>query len=98
MSELDTLSAAALAPDVKDIAGAPGSEAQDRDVRTTPREMTVARYVNGVFQVNEQYAVRQGCHDQMRASWLVCRSEYTAAEKQKLAALGIPDDVSEPVV
>jgi hypothetical protein len=98
MSELDTLSAAALAPDVKDIAGTPDSEAIDRDVRTTPREMTVARYVNGVFQVNEQYAVRQGYHDQMRASWRVCRSEYTAAEKQKLAALGIPDDVSEPVV
>ena len=98
MSELDTLSAAALAPDVKDIAGSPESETLDRDVRTTPREMTVARYVNGVFQVNEQYAVRQGYHDQMRASWRVCRSEYTAAEKQKLAALGIPDDVSEPVV
>ena len=98
MIELDTLSAAALAPDVKDIAGSPESETLDRDVRTTPREMTVARYVNGVFQVNEQYAVRQGYHDQMRASWRVCRSEYTAAEKQKLAALGIPDDVSEPVV
>lgn len=98
MDELSTASAAALAPDVKDIAGSPGKETLDRDVRTTPREMTVARYVNGVFQVNEQYAVRQGYHDQMRASWRVCRSEYTAAEKQKLAALGIPDDVSEPVV
>lgn len=98
MDELSTASAAALAPDVKDIAGSPESETRDRDVRTTPREMTVARYVNGVFQVNEQYAVRQGYHDQMRASWRVCRSEYTAAEKQKLAALGIPDDVSEPVV
>ena len=98
MDELDTLSAAALAPDVRDIAGSPDSEVLDRDVRTTPREMTVARYVNGVFQVNEQYAVRQGYHDQMRASWRVCRSEYIAAEKQKLAALGIPDDVSEPVV
>lgn len=98
MDELSTASAAALAPDVKDIAGSPESETLDRDVRTTPREMTVARYVNGVFQVNEQYAVRQGYHDQMRASWRVCRSEYTAAEKQKLAALGIPDDVSEPVV
>lgn len=98
MDELSTASAAALAPDVKDVAGSPESETLDRDVRTTPREMTVARYVNGVFQVNEQYAVRQGYHDQMRASWRVCRSEYTAAEKQKLAALGIPDDVSEPVV
>lgn len=98
MDELSTASAAALAPDVKDIAGSPGKETLDRDVRTTPREMTVARYVNGVFQTNEQYAVRQGYHDQMRASWRVCRSEYTAAEKQKLAALGIPDDVSEPVV
>lgn len=98
MDELSTASAAALAPDVKDIAGSPDKETLDRDVRTTPREMTVARYVNGVFQVNEQYAVRQGYHDQMRASWRVCRSEYTAAEKQKLAALGIPDDVSEPVV
>lgn len=98
MDELSTASAAALAPDVKDIAGPPDKETLDRDVRTTPREMTVARYVNGVFQVNEQYAVRQGYHDQMRASWRVCRSEYTAAEKQKLAALGIPDDVSEPVV
>ena len=66
MDELDTLSAAALAPDVKDIAGAPGSEALDRDVRTTPREMTLARFVYGVFQANEQYAVRQGYHDQMR--------------------------------
>lgn len=98
MDELSTASAAALAPDVKDIAGSPGKETLDRDIRTTPREMTVARYVNGVFQTNEQYAVRQGYHDQMRASWRVCRSEYTAAEKQKLAALGIPDDVSEPVV
>ena len=98
MDELDTLSAAALAPDVKDIAGAPGSEALDRDVRTTPREMTLARFVYGVFQANEQYAVRQGYHDQMRESWRVCRSEYTPAEKRKLAALGIPDDVSEPVV
>lgn len=98
MDELSTASAAALAPDVKDISGSPESETLDRDVRTTPREMTVARYVNGVFQVNEQYAVRQGYHDQMRASWRVCRSEYNAAEKQKLAALGIPDDVSEPVV
>lgn len=98
MDELSTASAAALAPDVKDVAGSPESETLDRDVRTTPREMTVARYVNGVFRVNEQYAVRQGYHDQMRASWRVCRSEYTAAEKQKLAALGIPDDVSEPVV
>lgn len=98
MDELSTASAAALAPDVKDIAGSPGKEILDRDIRTTPREMTVARYVNGVFQTNEQYAVRQGYHDQMRASWRVCRSEYTTAEKQKLAALGIPDDVSEPVV
>ena len=98
MDELDTLSAAALAPDVKDIAGAPESEAVDRDVRTTPREMTLARFVNNAFQANEQYAVRQGYHDQMRESWRVCRSEYTPREKAKLAALGIPDDVSEPVV
>lgn len=98
MDELDTLSAAALAPDVKDIAGAPESEVLDRDVRTTPQEMTIARFVNGVFQVNEQYAVRQGYHDQMRESWRVCRSDYTPLEKSKLAMLGIPDDVSEPVV
>ena len=45
---LGLLSAAALAPDVKDIAGARGSEALDRDVRTTPREMTLARFVYGV--------------------------------------------------
>lgn len=98
MDELDDNSAAALAPDVKDIGGAPESEALDRDVRTTPREMTLARFVNEVFQTNEQYAVRQGFHDQMRESWRVCRSEYSPREKAKLAMLGIPDDVSEPVV
>ena len=98
MDALDTSSASALAPDVKEISGPPGSETLDRDVRTTPREMTLARFVNGVFQTNEQYAVRQGYHDQMRESWRVCRSEYSPAEKRKLAMLGIPDDVSEPVV
>lgn len=98
MDALDTSSASALAPDVKEISGLPGSETLDRDVRTTPREMTLARFVNGVFQTNEQYAVRQGYHDQMRESWRVCRSEYSPAEKRKLAMLGIPDDVSEPVV
>lgn len=98
MDALDTSSASALAPDVKEISGSPGSETLDRDVRTTPREMTLARFVNGVFQTNEQYAVRQGYHDQMRESWRVCRSEYSPAEKRKLAMLGIPDDVSEPVV
>lgn len=98
MDELDNNSAAALAPDVKDIGGAPESEALDRDVRTTPREMTLSRFVNEVFQTNEQYAVRQGFHDQMRESWRVCRSEYSPREKAKLAMLGIPDDVSEPVV
>lgn len=98
MDALDTSSASALAPDVKEISGSPGSDTLDRDVRTTPREMTLARFVNGVFQTNEQYAVRQGYHDQMRESWRVCRSEYSPAEKRKLAMLGIPDDVSEPVV
>ena len=98
MDALDTSSASALAPDVKEISGPPGSGTLDRDVRTTPREMTLARFVNGVFQTNEQYAVRQGYHDQMRESWRVCRSEYSPAEKRKLAMLGIPDDVSEPVV
>lgn len=98
MDALDTSSASALAPDVNEISGPPGSETLDRDVRTTPREMTLARFVNGVFQTNEQYAVRQGYHDQMRESWRVCRSEYSPAEKRKLAMLGIPDDVSEPVV
>ena len=98
MDALDTSSASDLAPDVKEISGSPGSDTLDRDVRTTPREMTLARFVNGVFQTNEQYAVRQGYHDQMRESWRVCRSEYSPAEKRKLAMLGIPDDVSEPVV
>ncbi len=98
MDALDTSSASALAPDVKEISGSSGSETLDRDVRTTPREMTLARFVNGVFQTNEQYALRQGYHDQMRESWRVCRSEYSPAEKRKLAMLGIPDDVSEPVV
>lgn len=98
MDELDKNSAAALVPDAAIAGDSPESEAVDRDVRTTVREMTVARFVYNQFLANEQYAVRQGFHDQMRESWRVCRSEYSPREKAKLAALGIPDDVSEPVV
>jgi hypothetical protein len=98
MNELSTSSAAALAPDVKDIGGTPDAEVLDRDVRTTPQEMTLAKFVYKTFLDNEQYAVRQGFHDQMRESWRVCRSEYTPAEKAKLQRLGIPEDVSDPVV
>lgn len=98
MNELATSSAAALAPDVKEIGGTPEAEVLDRDVRTTPQEMTLAKFVYKTFLDNEQYAVRQGFHDQMRESWRVCRSEYTPAEKAKLQRLGIPEDVSDPVV
>lgn len=98
MDELDKNSAEALVPDAIMTGDSPESEAVVRDVRTTVREMTVARFVYNQFLTNEQYAVRQGFHDQMRASWRVCRSEYSPSEKAKLAALGIPDDVSEPVV
>lgn len=98
MNELATASAAALAPDVKEIGGTPEAEVLDRDVRTTPQEMTLAKFVYQTFLDNEQYAVRQGFHDQMRESWRVCRSEYTPAEKAKLQRLGIPEDVSDPVV
>lgn len=98
MNELATSSAAALAPNVKDIGGTPDAEVLDRNVRTTPQEMTLAKFVYKTFLDNEQYAVRQGFHDQMRESWRVCRSEYTPAEKAKLQRLGIPEDVSDPVV
>lgn len=98
MSELDQISAAALAPDVddaKDAAAAPDGEALDRDVRTTPREMTLARYVYGVFLENERFAVEKGFHDQMRESWRVCRSEPDAKERAKMDALGIPADMTD---
>lgn len=98
MEDLSDISAAALAPSVKDKAGSPESEVLDRGIRTTPREMTVAEYVYKIFLDNEQYAVRQGFHDQMRESWRICRSEYTPAEKDKLQRLGIPDDLCDPVV
>ena len=98
MDEIKTDVATALVPSVKDIPGSPESETLDRDIVTTPQEMTLARFVYNAFLSNEQFAVRQGFHDQMRESWRVCRSEYTSAEKNKLKDLGIPDDVSEPVV
>lgn len=98
MEELDKKSAAALVPDAITTGDSPTSEVLDRDIRTTVREMSVARFVYNQFLANEQYAVRQGFHDQMRESWRVCRSEYSPRERAKLATLGIPDDVSEPVV
>lgn len=98
MDELATASAAALTPDVAAIPGSPESETLDRGVRTTPQEMTIARFIYDTFLANEQYAVREGYHDQMRESWRICRSEYTPAEKAKLQRLGIPADVSDPVV
>lgn len=87
-----------LVPDVKEIGGDPEGETSDRGVRTTPQEMTLAKFVYNVFLTNEQYAVRQGSHDQLRESWRVCKSEYTPAEKAKLQRLGIPADVYDPVV
>ena len=94
MIDLAHISAVALAPDVKEISTSPEAEIVDRDVRTTPVEMTLAKFVYQTFLENEQYAVKQGFHDQMRESWRVCRSEYTPAEKAKLQKLGIPADLS----
>ena len=98
MDELDTQSAAALAPDVNTVGASPDAEVLDRDVRTTPQEMTLARFVYGVFLENERFAVEKGFHDQMRESWRVYRSELSEPEKRKLAMLGIPADVTDPLV
>lgn len=98
MSELDQISAAALAPDVNDVKDAetaPGGETVERDVRTTPREMTLARYIYGEFLKNERFAVEKGFHEQMRESWRVCRSEPDARERAKMDALGIPADMTD---
>ena len=89
---------AALVPNVEDISRTPESEVLDRDVHTTAREKTLAEYVYEIFLENEQYAVHQGFHDQMRESWRICRSEYTAGEKAKLKRLGLPEDLCDPVV
>ena len=98
MDELGQISATALAPDVDDFKGAgeaPDKEVDDRDVRTTPREMTLARFVYDTFLENERFAVEKGFHDQMRESWRVCRSEPDAAERAKMNALGIPADMTD---
>ena len=97
MDELDSKSAAALAPDVHDEGVSPDGEILDRDVRTTPREKTLAKFVYDVFLENERFAVERGFHDQMREAWRICRSEHDPAEKAKLAALGIPGDMFEPI-
>ena len=98
MDDLSQISAMALVPDVKEISSSPEQEIRDRDVRTTPVEMTLAKFVYNTFLENEQYAVEQGFHDQMRESWRICRSEYSPTEKEKLRKLGIPADLSDPVV
>jgi len=98
MDELDQISATALAPDVNDFKGAgeaADGEVLDRDVRTTPREMTLARFVFDTFLENERFAVEKGFHEQMRESWRVCMSEPDAAERAKMAALGIPADMTD---
>jgi hypothetical protein len=95
MEELDAISAAALAPDVNIEGDKPGAEVKDRDVRTTPREMTVARFVYDTFLANERFAVEKGFHDQMRESWRICRSEPDSKERAKLAQLGLPGDITD---
>ena len=98
MDELDQTSATALAPDVdsvKDAGAAPDGEVLDRDVRTTPREMTLARFVYDTFLENERFAVEKGFHDQMRESWRVCMSEPDAKERAKMAALDISPDMTD---
>lgn len=98
MEMLDEISAAALAPSAADAGGGdPGEERTDREVRTTPREMTLARFVYDTFLENERFAVERGFHDQMRESWRLCRSEHSAADEAKLSALGLPKDLFEPV-
>lgn len=95
MEELDAISAAALAPDVNIEGDKPGAEVRDRDVRTTPREMTVARFIYDTFLANERFAVEKGFHDQMRESWRICRSEPDSKERAKLAQLGLPGDITD---
>lgn len=98
MDGLDQISATALAPSVDDFKGAGDAsdgEVLDREVRTTPREMTLARFVYDTFLENERFAVEKGFHEQMRESWRVCRSEPDAAEKAKMNALGIPADMTD---
>lgn len=100
MDELDTIAeaaAAAAAPDVDAMGDAPEVEVVDRGVRTTPREMTLARFVYETFLENERFAVERGFHETMRDAWRVCRCEYTEDEKRKLAAIGVPSDLFEPV-
>lgn len=97
MGNLDETSAAALAPAVEAIGGRADGETLDRDVRTTPREMTLARFVYGAFLENERFAVERGFHDEMREAWRQCMSEHSDADAAKLAALGLPRDLFEPV-
>lgn len=98
MERLDEMSAAALAPSASDAgAGAPDEERTDREVRTTPREMTLARFVYDTFLENERFAVEKGFHDQMREAWRLCRSEHSAADSARLEALGLPQDLFEPI-
>lgn len=97
MDEQLQVSAAGLAPDVTYAGPTPDSVVEDRDVETTAREFTVAQFVKRVFDRNEQFAVREGFHDQMRESWRVTRSELSDADKKKAAEMGLPNDMFEPV-
>ncbi len=101
MEETASIAAAAMAADAPDVVGAaggaPGAEVVERGVRTTPRELTLARFVYETFLENERFAVEKGFHETMRESWRVCRSEYSEDEKRKLAAVGVPADMFEPI-
>lgn len=97
MSDTVSTSATNLVPDVSYAGPTPDSVVDDRDVVTTARELTIAQFVKRVFDQNEQFAVREGFHDQMRESWRVARSELSDDEKRKASECGLPNDMFEPV-
>lgn len=97
MNDISSSSATSLVPDVAYAGPTPDSIVEDRDVETTARELTIAQFVKRVFDQNEQFAVREGFHDQMRESWRVTRSELSEEEKRKARECGLPNDMFEPV-
>lgn len=97
MSDTVTSSVASIAPDVSLAGPTPDSVIEDRDVVTTAREFSIAQFVKCVFDKNEQFAVREGFHDQMRESWRITRSELSDEEKAKAKGAGLPLDLVEPV-
>lgn len=100
MDELNVTSAQSLAPDVSYNMGA-GQTADEEilvdQIKTTPMQQTLAQFILQCYRENRDFAIEKSHHEYLRESQRMCQSEYSAAERAKLAVLGVPEDMFEPI-